>query len=240
MLIKFLRLLGIDLPARMAEVRVEVEERFDLAKDSLEQAATKTAFLALLFFLAGLAALSAFATGLMALYSWVASNYGEIYGFSAVGGVLLFISTGLFAIAISRTKSWPGERASRVLKKKLELAQVRAERIAAATVALEGPSSSSPSQSSGTTAANDLIEPLAWALSSTLKLPSMGNPAMKELFTQLQSSAHGVADETVDSLVRTVRNGDRPQLLAALGGAMFVGWFLARHSEHKADVLETR
>jgi hypothetical protein len=49
MLFKILQLFGIDLPARMAEVRVDVEERFDLAKDSVEQAAQTAAVLALLF-----------------------------------------------------------------------------------------------------------------------------------------------------------------------------------------------
>ncbi len=58
---------------------------------------------------------------------------------------------------------------------------------------------------------------------------------MDELFAGLQSSARGVADETVDGLARAVRYGDRPQLFAALGGAMFAGWFLGRHSERKSE-----
>ena len=85
MLFKILQLFGINLPARMAEVRVDVEERFDLAKDSVVQAAQTVAVLALLFFLTGLAALSAFGVGLIALYSWVSSNYGQFYGFAAIG-----------------------------------------------------------------------------------------------------------------------------------------------------------
>ena len=85
MLFKILKLFGIDLPARMAEVRVDVEERFDLARDSVERAAQNAAVLALLFLLAGLAALSAFGVGLIALYGWVSSNYGQFYGFAATG-----------------------------------------------------------------------------------------------------------------------------------------------------------
>jgi hypothetical protein len=65
MLFKILKLFGIDLPARMAEARIGVEERFDLAKDSVEQVAQTAAVLALLFFLGGLAALCAFGVGLM-------------------------------------------------------------------------------------------------------------------------------------------------------------------------------
>jgi hypothetical protein len=235
MLIKMLKLFGVDIPARMAEVRIDLEERFDVAKDSVEQAAQTAAVLAMLFFLASVAALSAFGVGLIALYSWVSSNYGQFYGFAAIGAVLLFTAIFMFAIAISKAKSWPGESARRVAAKKLELDQARAERVAAATEAFEAPALSHPPPSSGATAASDLIEPLVWALSRTIELPPMGNPAMDELFARLQSSARGVADETVEGLVRTVRDGDRPQLFAALGGAMFVGWFLGRHSERKIE-----
>jgi hypothetical protein len=81
MLFKMLKLFGVDIPARMAEVRIDLEERFDVAKDGVEQAAQTAAVLAILFFLASVAALSAFGVGLIALYSWVSSNYGQFYGF---------------------------------------------------------------------------------------------------------------------------------------------------------------
>ena len=235
MLFKILQLFGIDLPARIAEVRVDVEERFDLAKDSVERAVQTVSVLALLFFLAGLAALSAFGVGLIALYSWVSSNYGQFYGFAAIGAILLFIAIVMFASAINKAKSWPGESGSRVAAKKLELAQARARRIAAATEAFEGPALPPPPRSSEATAASDLVEPLVWALSRTIKLPTMGNPAMDELFARLQSSARGVVDETVEGLTRAVRYGDRPQLFAALGCAMFVGWFLGRHNQRNIN-----
>jgi Putative Actinobacterial Holin-X, holin superfamily III len=230
MLFKTLRLFGIDLPARMAKIRVDVEERFDLAKDSVEQAVQTAAVLALLFFLAGLAALSTFGVGLVALYSWISSNYGQFYGFAVVGAVLLLIAVVTLASAISKATSWSGESRNRVAAKKAELAQARAERITAATEAFQGPALPPPQMPSETTRPSDLIEPLGWALSRTIKLPTMGNQAMDELFARLQSSARGVADETVEGLTRAVRYGDRSQLFAALGGAMFVGWFLGRHN----------
>jgi hypothetical protein len=235
MLFKTLKLFGIDLPARIAEVRVDIEERFDLAKDSVEQAVQTASVLALLFFLAGLAALSAFGVGLVALYSWVSSNYGQFYGFAAVGAVLLFIAIVMLASAISKTTSWSGKSRNRVAAKKLELTQARAERIAAATEAFQGPALPPPQTTSETTGPSDLIEPLGWALSKTIELPTMGHPAMDELFARLQSTARGVVDETVEGLTRAVRYGDRPQLFAALGGAMFVGWFLGRHNQRNIN-----
>jgi Putative Actinobacterial Holin-X, holin superfamily III len=235
MLFKTLKLFGIDLPARIAEVRVDVEQRFDLAKDSVEQAVQTASVLALLFFLAGLAALSTFGVGLVALYSWISSNYGQFYGFAVVGAVLLLIAVVTLASAISKATSWSDESRNRVAAKKAELAQARAERITAATEAFLGPALPPPQMPSETTRPSDLIEPLGWALSRTIKLPTMGNQAMDELFARLQSSARGVLDETVEGLTRVVRYGDRPQLFAALGGAMFVGWFLGRHNQSKIN-----
>jgi uncharacterized membrane protein YqjE len=232
MLFKILKLLGIDLPARMAEARVDIEERFDLAKDSIERTAQTAAILTLLFFLAGLAVLSAFGVGLIALYWWVSSNYGDFYGFAAVGAILLVIAVVTFVSAMKRVQSSRGESARHVAAKKLELAQTRARRLAAATVALEPPALTSPPQPARGRAASELTETLMWALPKVITLPTTGNPAVDELLAHLQSSARGVANETVESLVRAVRYGDRPQLFAALGGAIFVGWFLGRRIHH--------
>jgi uncharacterized membrane protein len=231
MLFKILKLFGIDLATRMAEARVDLEERFDLAKNSVEHAAQRAAVLAMLFFLAALAALCALGIGLIALYSWVSSNYGQFYGFAVIGAILLLIAIVMYAIAISKAKSWHGENTRRVAAKKLELAQARADRVAATTEAFERRGLPPPQQSARVTAASDLIEPLALALSETIKLPAMENPAIDQLFARLQSSAGDVADEMVEGVVRAIRYGDRPQLFAALGGAMFVGWFLGRHNQ---------
>jgi ABC-type multidrug transport system fused ATPase/permease subunit len=241
MLSTILKLFGIDLSARMAEVQIDLEERLDIAKNSVEQAAQTAGLLALLFFLAGLAAFSAFGVGLFALYSWVSSNYGQFYGFAALGALLLFIAMTVFAIAISKAKSWRDESGSRVAAKKLELGQARAKRIAAATEAFDGAALPRfPRSSEATAPADDRIEPLVQALSKTIKFPAAGNPAIDELLARLQDSACSVADETVEGLVRAVRCGDRPQLFAALGGAMFVGWFLGRHSQSKTDAGDAR
>jgi hypothetical protein len=240
MLFKVLKLFGIDIAARMADVQIDLEDDLDLAQRSVQRAVQTAAVLATLFFVAGMAALAAFGVGLIALYSWVSSNYGPFYGFAAIGGVLLFIAIIMFASAVSKARSWRGESASRVGAVKRDLAQTRAERVAAAAEGIEGPKTQplpAPPRP-GAAAASDLIEPLAWALSSTIELPTMGNPILDELFVRLRNSAQGVADETVEGLVRAVRDGDRPKLFAALGGAVLVGWFLGRHGQRKTDVLE--
>jgi uncharacterized membrane protein YqjE len=234
MLFRFLKPFGIDIPARMAEVRIDLEERLDLAKDSVQQAGRTAAVLAMLFFLASLAALAAFAVGLIALYSWVSRDYGEFYGLAAIDGVLLLIAIIAFVAAMSKMNSSRNEISRHVAAKRRDLAQTHAQRVAAAAQALGAPKIQPPPAPLQVSGATDLIEPLVWALSGTIKLPTMGHPAVDELFARLRSSAAGVADESVEALVRAVRYGGRSQLFAALSGAIFVGWFLGRHGQRKS------
>jgi hypothetical protein len=148
-----------------------------------------------------------------------------------------------FAAAIRKVNSWRNENARHVAAKRRDHAQTHAQRVAAASEALEAPKIGpvpAPPQASGVTAASDLIEPLVWALSGTIKLPTTGNPAADELFARLRGSAAGIADESVEALVRAVRYGGRPRLFAALGGAIFVGWFLGRHGQRKNRRLEAQ
>jgi ABC-type multidrug transport system fused ATPase/permease subunit len=238
MLFRILKLFGIDIPARIAELRIDLEERFDLAKDSVQQAAQTAAMMATLFFLA---ALAAFGVGLIALYNWVSIHYGQFHGLAAIGGVLLLIAIITFAAALSKVNSWRDENARRVRAKRRDLARTHAQRVATAAAAIEAPKiTPPPPQASGATAASDLIEPLVWALSGTIKLPTMGNPTVDELFARLRSSAAGVADESVEALVRAVRYGDGPQLFTALGGAMFAGWLVGRHRPQHSASFETK
>jgi len=241
MFFKLLKLFGLDVPARIAEVRIDLEERVELAKDQINQTAQAAGVLAALFVLGGLAALAALAVGLIALYSWVALNYGQFYGFTAVGGVLIFMAIIMFAAAMIKAKTWSAESANRIAAKQLKLIQVHAERVAAAAQAIEGPAIrplTPPALSSASTStASDLVEPLTLILSKMIKFPTVGHPLLDDLVVQLRGSARGIADEAVERVVHVVRDGDRPQLFAALGGAIFVGWLLGRHRAHEVDSL---
>jgi hypothetical protein len=69
-----------------------------------------------------------------------------------------------------------------------------------------------------------------------VKFPTTGNPPLDELLVHLRGSARGVADEAVEGVVHAVRYGERPKLVAALGGAIFIGWLLARHRPDHATL----
>jgi hypothetical protein len=225
----------------MAEVRVGLEERVELAKDHINQAAQAAAVLAALLAVGGLAALAALGIGLIALYSWVSLNYGQFYGFAAVGGVLLFVAVTMFASAMIEKKSWSAESANRAAAKQHKLVQFHAERVAAAVESIEGPAVrplSSPAEALGSTsAAGDLVEPLTLILSKMIKFPAAGHPLLDELLVHLRGSARGASEGAIERVAHVVRHGDRPQLFAALGGAILVGWLLARLHTHEVDAL---
>jgi hypothetical protein len=236
MFFKIIKLFGFDVPARMAELRVDLEERVELAKDHVNQAAQAAAVLAALFVLASLAALSALAVGLIALYSWVSLGYGQFYGFAAVGGVLIITAVIMFRSAMIKSKSWSAASADRAAAKQRKLAQAHAERVAAAAEVFEAPAVRSlpPATSTST---SDLVEPLALILSKMIKFPTAGEPLLDELLVHLRAPAQGIADETVAGIAHAVRYGERRQLFAALGGAVLVGWLLGRHRPHQMDTL---
>jgi hypothetical protein len=245
MMFTILKLFGIDVPAKMAELQARLEQRVELAKDHVRQAAQTAAVMAALFVLAGLAALSAFGVGLIALYRWVMLNYGQFYGLAAVGGILILIAIVLLASAMLEAKSWSGEGPAEDAGKRLKRAellkqaefQARSDRLAAQAAAAAPPRpvlASSPPLAP--TSAGHLVEPLSLILSKVMKFPATGNPVLDDLLQHLRGSAQPVADEAVDSVVRTVRYGDRANLVAVLGMAMIVGWVLARHRPDHAAV----
>jgi hypothetical protein len=251
MMLKILKLFGIDVPAKMAELQANLEQRVELATDRVRQAAQTAAVMAALFVLAGLAALSAFGVGLIALYRWVMLNYGQFHGLAAVGGILVLIAVVLAAGAMLEARSWSGEGAAEDEGKRRKRAdflkraelQARSDRLAAqaaATAALDRPApwpAIAPAPALAPASAGDLVEPLSLMLSNLMKFPTTGKPVLDELLLQLRGSAQPVADEAVECVARTVRYGDRTNVIAVLGSAVFFGWLLARHRpDHAAAV----
>jgi hypothetical protein len=66
MFFKMLKLFGLDVPAKLAEVRTTLEERVELAKDQVTERAQAAAAMAALFGVAGLTMFAAVGVGLVA------------------------------------------------------------------------------------------------------------------------------------------------------------------------------
>lgn len=228
-LIKTLKLVGLDVPGRIAAARMKLDERVEFAKDHVKEAAQTAAIVAILFALAGLAILVALGVGFVALYWWVAIAYGPFYGLAAVAGLLTIIAVGLFVIAMAVMRTKSSDVAARATEKRLRRAmeEAQAKTVAAPAAAV---SSDAGLQPPAPVAASDLVEPLSLILSKLIKLPATGNAVLDELFVPLRDAARGAADETMDRVANTIRYGDRSKLLAILGVSFLIGWWLGRHS----------
>jgi hypothetical protein len=223
-LFKLLKLFGIEVPGHISQLRARFEQRVEVAKDRVRQAAQRAALVAGLSGLAALAALCAAGIGLFALYRWVFINYGQFYGLAAVGGILTLAAMILFLGAFVEAKSGSdanhdGHKLGRVTPQLQAFANPTAPVVA----------QPSPLPGHAATSAADLVEPLSVILSRVTSFPTIGNPVLDELLLALRGSAKGAADEAVDGVVHTVRYGSHTQLVSVLGAAVFVGWLLARH-----------
>jgi MFS family permease len=229
MLFRILKLFGIDVPARMASMRAEVERRVETAKEEFTRAARMAAVVAALSALAAVAVLGAAAVGLVALYSWVADNYGHFYGLAAVGGLLVIVAVILLVTAMVEARSWERDRTGDPKPPRVQPAMVAAEGVPPAAVAVESAGAELSPPVHTPTATADLVAPLSLILSRVMKFPSTGNAILDTLVSHLRDSAKGVADDAIDSVARTVRYGDRSQVFAVLGTAVLVGWVMAKN-----------
>jgi hypothetical protein len=234
-LLRLLKLFGIDVPARIAQLQARFEQRVEVARDQVRQAAQVAAVVAALSALAGLAVLSAAGVGLVALYRWVQLSYGDFYGLAAVGGVLILIALILAIGAILEAKSFSAAGAAGDQRPQRTAAEAQSPADpmpapCAAALLQEPRPALSPAPAYTPASAADLVAPLSLILSRVLGFPTTGNPLLDELLLELRGTAKGAADDAVEGVVRTVRYGDRTKLVAVLGTAVLVGWLLARHS----------
>jgi hypothetical protein len=243
MLLKILKLFGLDVPATIEAAKAGLERRVEQATDHIKQVAQEAAVIAALSAVAMVTALMAVVVGLIALYFWVANNYGMYAGLGVDGGILVVVTVALAATAAVKAKSMAltGTRSERyvaapaITPSEHDMIEEAAMAEAAASGAVPEvvtlpitapPPRSGPSSSS----ARDLLEPLAYLLPKVVKFPNMGNPAVDELIGNLAVTARGTADDAVDRAADVIRRGNRANLILVLTGAGMVGWMLARHS----------
>jgi hypothetical protein len=226
MLFKILKLLGLDVPAKMAAAKSEIEQRVEEVVEYAKQATQTAATIAGLSAAAGVLVGIAVGIGLYALYRVVAESYGVNAGLGVVVAVL--VAATLILLLIARTK---GEALSnrRIFKPSSPLSTSAASAPTSPAAPVQAPMSAAfaaaPDESAG-----DLVEPLAFLLAKYVKFPALGHPVLDELVGNLRASARGTAEEAVERAANLIRQGDRTQLLIMLGGAAIVGWLLARRN----------
>jgi hypothetical protein len=238
-MLRILKLLGLDIPARIAAVRADLESRADFAIVRLTRAARTVGILILLAVLAAMAGTAAVGVGLTALYSWIALEYGEFYGYAAVGGVLIFIAAVLGVIGFVEANSLSFDSLATP-------DEISAAPIDASTY--EAPDDPSSERRSASAIAEGAAGPppsrrAAWpedaspsqALPGLMSLPVTGNPLIDGVIDGLRTPASRAVDDVVGLAAETIRRGEREQLLMTLGMAIFAGWLVEKmRSRHVA------
>jgi hypothetical protein len=225
MLFKILKLFGLDVSAKMAAAKSEIEQRVEEVADYAKQTTQTAAIIAVMSAAAGVFGAMAVAVGLFALYRAVAESYGVNAGLSVVAAVLVAATLILLLIARTEGKALSNRRIFKPSSPLTTSMGSAAAAPAAPQVPLPAAYAAAQDES-----ARDLIESLASMLAKYVKFPAFGHPVLDGLIGNLRTSARGTADEAVERAANLVRHGDRTHLLIVLGGAAFVGWLLGRQS----------
>jgi hypothetical protein len=227
LVLKILKLFGLDIPAKMEAVKTSLERRVDQTTDHVKKVAQEAAVIAALSAFASLTGMMAAGLGLVALYWLTADTYGPYAGLGTVAGILVVLTIILATAAAMKAKSLaPNETVARNALR----AASDSGAGTAASVAGSEPIKPPATPAAPIASASDLAEPLALLLPRALKYPTIDNPVVDEVVGELRAAARGAADDAVNRAANVIRHGDRADLVLILAGAAFLGWLLSHHS----------
>jgi hypothetical protein len=186
MLFNILKLIGLDVPAKVAAAKSMIEQRVEEVTDHAKQVTQTAVVIAALSAVAGVLVAMAVGVGLFALYRAVAESYGVNAGLGVVAGIL--IVAALILLLIARTKGQ--SLSNRHIFEPLRPLATAAPSAAAPAVAAPSPAHApSPASFAGVPAvsAGDLIERSnirpwdvqCWMNSSATCATRHGEPPMK-------------------------------------------------------------
>jgi len=236
MLFQFLKLFGLDVPAKIDAVTAGLELRIEQATEHVRQVAQEAAMVAALSASAAIMGAMAVGVGLVALYRWMVEAVGPYAGLEVEAAILVAMAIILATAATIKGKSL-SPKGNKLPRYSGGAASVTSDpggimNASAVDRGATEPSSCPP----GTTppapiaSASDVVEPLAFFLSKLVKPPSVGNPIVDEL---LRVTAPDTADKAIDRAANVIRHGSRTEMIVVLTGAAFIGWMLTRHSGQK-------
>jgi hypothetical protein len=236
MLPKLLKLLGLDVAAKVEAVTAGLELRLEQASEHVRQAAREATAVAVLFALAAFAGAMAVAVGLIALYLWTSNAFGPYVGLGVVGGILIVITGLLLTAATVRWRSLPSTEikfpryGGSAADAESEPDLIKSLSAMDAGAALGQPPTVKPAAPNPSVSAStsDLVEPVAFFLSKVVKVPSGGSSINKELIENLDAASLGAASDAIDRAAKVVRHGNRTELTLVLFGAALVGWLITR------------
>jgi len=241
MLLKILKLAGLDIPAKIEAAKASLELRVEHATDHLTRVAQEAAVIAVFAAIAAGTGAMAAGVGLIAIYRWTADAYGVYAGLAVVGAILVAVTAVFATVATVRARSL-APRQTRLPHRTGDAAVAASDPGIIADAAMADAAAAEYSAAHIRTSpaavlsaappasASDLVEPLAFFLSKVVKYPRIGNPMVDELIGNLRTTAYGTTNEAIDRAADVIRQGDRTNLIVVLTGAAFVGWLLSHHS----------
>ena len=107
MLREVLRLLGVDLDHKLAEIRAQLEEFKARTTHQLTEQVKATGLMVGFAFVGAVAAIATFVIVLVALYRWVDMYKGPFAALAAVGAVMALLATAMLVLAFGRKPRKP-------------------------------------------------------------------------------------------------------------------------------------
>jgi hypothetical protein len=231
MFFKLLKLAGLDVNAKIAELKAELAFKAEQASEHVTHKARALALVASLLWCAGIMALLALIVGLAALYKWGEIHYGVFTGFSLVAavliaftGILVLAATSIAGQSVATPPLW------RIVRDPIPPTQTTEQVTENDVLTAQG--FVPPSHRSQTATPEDLVEPLIVLLGQYLRPPETGYQALDDLLRRIGSRAEGTTEEAVARGSDLVRNGNRATMLSVLGAATLFGFLLARGAQH--------
>jgi hypothetical protein len=227
MIASLLRLTGLD--RKLDELKRDLQGRADTALDHLKGIAVQLALSAGLVIGAGLFALLALITGLIAVYVWAEAQWGTFVALGIIGGGLVVIAAILLlaGLSVARGKSQAPNRTTAVVT-----AQAPAQRLPASATALAAPQPDVLRAEQ-----TNMVEPFLSLVNRYAQMPKTGVDPIDQMLGQMQPRAAVAADEAVRRAAALVQTGDRTTMIAILGAATALGWLMVQSADKKSAGL---
>jgi hypothetical protein len=241
MFFRLLKLAGLDLEAKLAELKADVAFKAQQLSEQVTNKARTMAIVAGLLVAAAFMVLLAFVVGLVALYKWGELRYGVFGGLALDGAVLIALAVILAVVAL-----WMSERSEKLTLTDATGGWRRPRPLAEATDYAPTPDSArSPAAMpraqnlrvqefrSQVMDPKDLVDPMLVLLGGYLRPPHTGHAAIDDMLRQMGPRAATMTNEAVARSAELVRHGSRPTMLGVLGAAALFGWLVVhRPAQH--------